>query len=126
MSPHQMSALDVLKECREIVWSLSEARAGDSIKKQIRNAARNAPGIDYGTIWRCWQLRGGPKVLVRLREAKRRFVSRQNRKAKEELAALRHRLKHLEGILALSHHQASDMALEPRPRRRMGSPPLQD
>jgi hypothetical protein len=78
MSPHQSCAQDVLSECQQIVFELSEARPGDTIKAQLLRAERNAGGeIDYWTIWRCWRLRGGPKVLAKLREAKRRFDERK-------------------------------------------------
>lgn len=98
----------VVRECQRIVFDAADVKPGETIKEQIRNAARNL-GKPYGMVRRAWFGLGGPKVLPQLREAYERFDASQRAKAEQEFRALHRRIARLEAERGGGLYQDPDL-----------------
>ena len=101
-------------EAKRMVREAAQAKGGEKIKAQVRNASRNLD-IDYGMALRAFNGRIGTRAFPILYLAYSLFVARQEGLAETELVALERRIERLEKTLEGTHSETADMDGEQGP-----------
>lgn len=97
-------------ESQRMVRAAACPKGGETVKAQIRNAAKNLR-LDYWTVWNGWQGKIGGRAFPKLLHAYHVWLDEQ---AGREIAALRERVARLEQDKIRPSAMAGESADSPR------------
>lgn len=110
----------LMTEGKRMIRDAAQAKSGDCIKAQIRNAARNL-GVEYQLAWRAYHGRIGGRAFPKLYQAFHAWNERHGREARVELHQLRERVARLERIVDRGVAENPGEARQSGPRPGMGA-----